>query len=349
MQEKLPTRVLPIFHILALSVFLMAACSRTEPTAQQKDSFRILHLSDTHVCQLAGARPQLVEKRQRYDKDFESLYRVLTVLPEQVRADAVAITGDLVDSWEIESAEGNLRTNQVDRFAAAASPVRIPLWLTLGNHDIRTHAVSQRIESRKGNPSTLQPHAEAARAAWTRWMPCFRDGTYYFKDIQVGQTPWRLYFLDDGYYLDDDPIGNLWDVAQLYWLENELDKTPDRKAILFFHIPLPMDDTNGDGIRFRKPPEGWPFADSYQKGIFKILNEHPSVVAAFVGHNHENIIEDFALPAGHRLTQVETGAFALKTDNWRVIELRERELSISKPGSTDAEKVLEFSGSGIAP
>ncbi len=227
MKKTLPHRINPILHVLALCVALTAACSRTEPTAQQKDSFRILHLSDTHVCQLAGARPQLVEKRQRYDKGFESLYRVLTVLPEKVGAEAVAITGDMVDSWELESAEGNLRTNQVERFAAAASPVAVPLWLTLGNHDIRTHAVSQRIESRKGNPSTLQPHAEAARAAWTRWMQCFRDGTYYYKDVQVGGTSWRLYFLNDGYYLDDDPIGNLWDAAQLYWLENELDKTPE--------------------------------------------------------------------------------------------------------------------------
>lgn len=348
MKKKLPNRVNPILHVLALSVVLTAACSRTEQTAKQNDSFTILHLSDTHVCQLTGARPQLVEKRQRYEKDYESLYRVLTVLPERVGADAVAITGDMVDSWEIESAEGNLRANQVERFAAAASPVRVPLWLTLGNHDIRTHAVSQRIESRKGNPSTLQPHAEAARAAWTRWMPCFRDGTYYFKDIQVGQTPWRLYFLNDGYYLDDDPIGNLWDIAQLYWLENELDKTPDRKAILFFHIPLPANDINGDGIHFKKPPEGWPFSDTYDKGIFKILNDHPSVVAAFVGHNHDNIVEDIPLPAGHRLTQVETGAFALKTDNWRVIKLRERELSISKPGSKTIEKVVELSGHGVA-
>jgi hypothetical protein len=53
-------------------------------------------------------------------------------------------------------------------------------------------------------------------------MECFRDGTYYYKDITVGSSAWRLYFLDDGYYLEDDPYGNLWDAAQLYWLENEL-------------------------------------------------------------------------------------------------------------------------------
>ena len=348
MQKQSPAAVFRKSRALALALFLTAACSTAELTAE-KASFAILHLSDTHVCQLAGAHPQLAQKRQRYDKSFESLRRALKVLPKRVGADAVVITGDMVDSWEIESPQGNLLTNQVERFASAASPVRVPLWLTLGNHDIRTHAVSQRIESRKGNPSTLQPHAEAARSAWVRGMQCFRDGAYYYRDIRVGETPWRLYFLNDGYYLEDDPLGNLWDLAQLYWLENELDKSPERKAILFFHIPLPVDDTNGDGIHFKKPPEGWPFPDSHQKGILKILNEHPSVVAAFVGHNHDNIVEDIPLPAGHKVTQVETGAFALDTDNWRVIKIGERGVSISKPGSTELEKVVELLDRGVAP
>ncbi len=348
MQKQSSSAVFRKFRALALALFLTAACSTVELTAEEA-SFTILHLSDTHICQLKGAHPQLLEKRQRYDKGFDSLRRALKALPKKVGADAVAITGDMVDSWEIESPSGRLLTNQVERFASAASSVRVPLWLALGNHDIRSHAVSQRIVARQGNPSTLQPRAEAARSAWIRRMDCFRNGTYYYKDIQVGGTPWRLYFLNDGYYLEDDPIGNLWDTGQLYWLENELDKTPERKAILFFHIPLPVDDTNGDGIHFKKPPEGWPFPDSYQKGIFKILNEHPSVVAAFVGHNHNNIVEDIPLPAGHKVTQVETGAFALDTTNWRVISIGERGVSISKPGNTELEKVVELPQRGVAP
>jgi len=349
MRKKFPAGALPVSGVLVLCLFLAPACSRTAPTAKQSDSFTILHLSDTHVCQLEGAHPRLVEKRQQYNQGFNALRRVLAVLPERVDAEAAAITGDMLDSWEIESPEGKLLTNQVERFAAAASSSPVPLWLTLGNHDIRTHAVSQRVVARKGNPSTLQPHAEAARSAWVRRMECFRDGTYYYKDITVGSSAWRLYFLDDGYYLEDDPYGNLWDVAQLYWLENELDKTPERKAILFFHIPLPVADINGDGIHFKKPPEGWPFPDTYQEGIFKILNDHPAVVAAFVGHNHDNIIEDIPFPAGHRVTQVETGAFAVNNDNWRVIEIQEREISISKPGRTDVEKVVQLSNQGVAP
>ena len=342
MRKDFPIRILPIFGLVVLAAVLTGGRYRAAPDLEPDSSFTVLHLSDTHICQLQGAHAQLVEKRQRYDKGFDSLRRTLGALPERVGAEAVVITGDLVDSWEIESPEGTLLPNQVERFASAVSRVPVQLWLTLGNHDIRTHAVRQRIVSRKGNPSTLQPRAAMARAAWIRRMESFRDGTYYFKDIRTGSTAWRLYFLDNGYYLEDDPLGNLWDSAQLYWLENELDKTPDRKAILFFHIPLPVDDTNGDGAGFRKPPEGWPFPDTYKQGIFKILNEHSSVVAALVGHNHKNIIEDIPLPAGHRVTQVETGAFFLKADDWRVIELRERALSISKPGSVDVETQVEF-------
>lgn len=345
----------PISPAGRFSGFLLAwalsasAPALAQPTAAQGSRFAILHLSDTHICQLEGVHPKLAQGRQRYGSGFEPLRLALTALPPRVGAGAVAITGDLVDSWEIESPAGDLRTDQIDRFVLATANTPVPLWLTLGNHDIRTHAVSQRIESRPGNPGTLQPHAEAARAAWIRRAESFRAGTYYFRDLQVGAAPWRLYFLNNGYYSDDDQIGDFWDMAQLQWLEFELDKTPGRKAILFFHVPLPVHDTNGDGVRFKEPPAGWPGPDTYERGLLKILNQHPAVVAAFVGHGHNNIIEDIPLPAGHSVTQVETGAFALNRDNWRVIEIFEQRIAISQPGDMVTERTIEVAKTGGLP
>jgi 3',5'-cyclic AMP phosphodiesterase CpdA len=332
---------------LLLWVLPVSAWAVAQPAVAQGSRFTVIHLSDTHVCQLEGVHPKLAQSRQRYGAGFEPLRLALTTLPPRVGADAVAITGDLVDSWEIESPAGDLRADQIDRFVLAAADTPVPVWLTLGNHDIRTHAVSQRIVSRQGNPGTLQPHAEAARAAWIRRAESFRGGTYYFRDIQVGATPWRLYFLNNGYYPDDDLVGDFWDLAQLHWLEFELDKTPGRKSILFFHVPLHVHDTNGDGVRFKEPPAGWPFPDTHERGLLRILNQHPSVVAAFVGHGHKNIIEDIPLPAGHVVTQVETGAFALNRENWRVIEVSERRISISKPGNTGTERTVELAEAGV--
>ena len=152
--------------------------------------------------------------------------------------------------------------------------------------------------------------------------------------------------MDDAYRVTDDPSGCLWDRPQLDWLANDLNQSPGRRAILFFHIPLPVGDTNGDGVSFPAPPKGWPFPDTYKKGIFKILNEHPSVVVAFVGHNHKNVIEDILLPAGHKFTQVETGAFAANPANWRAITLTDHTVAISKPGDLAVEKTIEL---GTAP
>jgi hypothetical protein len=92
-------------------------------------------------------------------------------------------------------------------------------------------------------------------------------------------------------------------------------------------------DTNRDGIRFNPPPPGWPFRDTYQRGLMKILNENSSVAALFVGHQHRNVIEDMPFPAGHRITQIQTGNLQVDSDNWRVVTLSEQEIRVSAPGS----------------
>ena len=331
------TQSLSRFSGLLLLVMLAAACARQTALVHPTPSFTILHLTDTHLCQLDRYHPTLIEKRKHYGKGHDPLKRVLTVQTRKIGADAVVVTGDVVDFYEGTTAKGDLRAGQIEYFAPLAGRAHVPLWLVLGNHDISTHAVNEKAESK-----TAQLRAQMARAAWIRQIRCFREGTYYYRDVQVGAASWRLYFLDNAYRLTGDPAGNLWDRPQLDWLENELNQLSGRKAILFFHIPLPVGDTNGDGVSFPPPPKGWPFPDSYEKGVFKILNEHPSVVAAFVGHNHKNIIEDIPLPSGHKITQVETGAFAAAPTNWRAITLTENAVAISKPGDLAVEKTIEL-------
>jgi len=324
------------FSSLLLLVLLAAACARQMALVHPTPSFTILHLSDTHLCRLDGYHPTLIEKRKHYGKGHDPLRRALTVQTRKIGVDAVVVTGDVVDFYEGTTVKRGLRAGQIEYFSPLAARVHVPLWLALGNHDISTHAAEEGAQSK-----TAQLRAQMARAAWIRQIGCYREGTYYYRDVRVGAASWRLYFLDNAYRLTDEPAGHLWDRPQLDWLENELNQSSGRKAILFFHIPLPVGDTNGDGVSFPPPPKGWPFPDTYKKGVFKILNDHPSVVAAIVGHNHKNIIEDIPLPAGHTITQVETGAFAAAPTNWRAITLTENAVAISKPGDRTVEKTIE--------
>ncbi|MCX8037938.1 MAG: metallophosphoesterase [Candidatus Sumerlaeia bacterium] len=329
-----PARRMFLFFGLQIFLLLVVGCARHTALVHRDSSFTLLHLTDTHLCHLDQYHPTLIEKRKHYGNGREPLLRALTAGARKAGADAIVITGDLIDFFEGTTAKGDVRAGQVERFVRTASRARVPLWLTLGNHDISTHVIGGKGESR---PNQLR--AQVARAAWIRQMDCFREGTGYFRDVRVGSRLWRLYFLDASYRAADEPTGNLWDRPQLDWLANELRQSPERTAILFFHIPLPVGDTNGDGDSF-PVPKVWPLPDTYQKGIFKILNDHPSVVAAFVGHNHKNIIEDIPLPAGHSVAQVETGAFAADPKNWRTITLTENALIISKPGEPTPAKTI---------
>jgi 3',5'-cyclic AMP phosphodiesterase CpdA len=318
--------------LLALTWTLQA------PAADSTSFFTILHITDIHLCKLDGYNPQLIKIRDHFG-GYEPLRRVLTTVPSQVSADAVVITGDIIDFYEGESADGKLRAGQIEYFAPLAALVTVRLWMTLGNHDIQTHGISPAVTALSGGPfpSKPNPHAQVARAAWIRQFECFHEGTYYHRDVQVGATRWRLYFLDNGYKATTGQSrGTFWDLQQLEWLENELNQSPDRKAIFFSHIPL---------------REGPPAADiDATEGIFKILNDHPSVVAAFVGHGHKNIVfKDIQLPSGHAVAQVETGGFGYDPNAWRTIKLSEHELTVSKPGSSEVDKIVKVAAVATAP
>lgn len=314
--------ILPMFMVL-LGGPLPAA------GADRPCSFTLLHVTDTHICKLDGYNEQLVKKREHFGGGSEPLCRLLSTVPAQVAANAIVITGDLIDFYEGETRDGSLRAGQIEHYSDLLPLAKIPLWMTLGNHDIQTHASSPGQVARIGGRATANPHAQAARAAWIRQCECFRQGTYYARAVQVNGTLWKLYFLDNGYQLVSSPVrATYWDVPQLEWLENELRQSPEQKAVLFFHIPLagsPLLD--GDGA---------------PQGIYRVLNDHPCVVAAFCGHGHKNIVfDELRLPAGHAITQVETAAFGYDRNAWRTIRLSADAVTVSQAGSSQTEVVIE--------
>lgn len=312
-----------IMPLLLLGETLRAA------DADPPSSFTILHVTDTHLCKLEGYHAQLVAKRDHFGHGYEPLCRLLRTVPAQVGADAVVITGDMIDFYEGETADGTLRAGQIEYFASLSHLVKVPLWMALGNHDIQTQAHSSAKMARIGGRSQPNPHAQRARAAWIRRCACFRNGTYYVRGVQVGNTHWKLYFLDNGYQVMNRPSrAPYWGIPQLEWLENELRRSPDQKAILFFHIPLSGSPRTG-GV------------DTPQ-GIYQVLDDHPCVVAAFCGHGHKNIVFDkIRLPAGHGIIQVETAAFGYDKNAWRTVKLSEDAITVSKAGSARTDVVIE--------
>ena len=329
MHQRPFLRSAPRFVGIASLLVLSVGWTLLADAADRASSFTILHVTDTHVCKLEGYNSQLVKKRDHFGHGYEPLSQLLSTVPGQVGADAMVITGDMIDFYEGETADGRLWAGQIEHFATLVPQLKVPLWMALGNHDLQTHANSVDGVARIGGRSTANPHSQAARAAWIRQCECFRNGTYYARDVHVGNTHWRLYFLDNGYKVLSGPSSEIyWGVPQLEWLTNELRQSPDQKAILFFHIPLSESPRTADA--------GEP------QGIYKILDDHPSVVAAFCGHGHKNIVFDkIKLPAGHAITQVETAAFGYDRNAWRTIKLSEDTITVSEAGSSQVNVVIE--------
>jgi len=326
-------RLVGLFALLLLAPWGMLRADDVHPSS----SFTILHVTDTHLCKLDGYNDALVKKRDHFGHAYEPFCELLDTVPGRVGADAMVITGDMIDFYEGETTDGTLRGGQVEGFTALLPRAKVPVWMALGNHDIQTHVNSPSEVANNGGRTTTNPHAQKARAAWIRQAECFREGRYYAKDLRVGTTHWKLYFLDNAYQLMNSTVRvTYWDVPQLDWLNNELKQSPDQKAILFFHIPLAASlPSDGPGAA---------------QGIYKVLDDHPCVVAAFCGHGHKNIVFDkIRLPGGHAITQVETAAFGYDRNAWRTIKLGEKAVSVSKPGSRETEIVIEAPALAASP
>lgn len=322
-------RRLETFVVIATLSLLWIGPTRPITAADGPDAFTILHLTDLHLCNLDGYTAQLAKRRDHFSRGFEPFRQLLDTVPDEVRADALAITGDMVDFHEGQAADGTLRAGQIEPLVALLANVRIPVWMTLGNHDIQTHVTDPQEVARFGGRPAMGLRAQVARAAWIRQCACFGQGTYYAQDVRVGDAHWRLSFLDNSYQsVADQVVVTDWGQAQLDWLNNELAQSPDQKALLFYHIPL-------------NPREAMPADDGAPRGILRILDAHPCVVAAFCGHGHKNIVFDpITLPAGHAFVQIETAAFGYDRSAWRTLRLAEDSVTVSKPGSREVEVVI---------
>jgi len=289
--------------------------------AQPKDTLSFLHVSDIHlIFKLAKFQPNLAETRKHYANGVVPLKSFLKKAPAKTDADFVIVTGDLVDFSEGETTGGKMSGLLIDHFARTMKRQKTPLYLTLGNHDVAAYSwIGTSL-------SSSQKNAGKSRAHWIRSVPCFREGTYYSRNVTVGHTTYQMIFLDNSYNTveKNKPVSvPFLSREQMQWLEARFADSPDDVEILFMHIPM--------------NPGMAGFVEN--NSVYSVVSRQPSLRLVCVGHNHRNEMKEFQNAESH-FYQVQTGAFARDPQNWRVIRLTEDNILVSSPGETEIERII---------
>src|SRR5665647_1631819 len=260
-------------------------------------------------------------KQKQYDQGENRLRRFLQTVPGKTGSDLVIATGDLVDFFEAEAMDSKMLDLQAEQFSRLLSDYHIPVLLTLGNHDIFT------FNWQNNKLAHNQNFSGRSRAAWINNLSCFKNGTYYSQVFQVGQTTYRLIFLDDSFYQflpeDKEDVPYI-DKSQLYWLNAQLHESDDDIEIILMHIPF-KETVNQQGS---------------SNELYSVLSKNPSTKLILAGHYHKNAITDFPSVEGKKMVQVQTGALVQNVENWRQIRLVENQIMVSFSGKTENELVI---------
>ena len=308
--------LLPAWVILIMGMFLPVHA------LAQSDSLSFIHLTDVHlIFNIDLYQQQLADNRRHYSQGIEPFRNILNSVPQRTNQGFIAVTGDLIDYFEGETPDGGMYDFQVEQFTRMVREMPFPVYLTLGNHDITSYTWDN--DARK----TSQFIAGKARAAWIKNASCFSNGTYYSKLVNAGSATYRLIFLDNSYYAfdkEDHVTIPYLDKIQLDWLENQIELSADDVEIVLMHLPMSAG---------KDQPEP-------DNEIYKVLSDSPSVKLILAGHKHQNVIDRFGKEGLPGIYQVQTGAFAQDTSNWRRITLCEDKIMVSFKGKDEPELTI---------
>jgi len=282
----------------------------------QYDTLSFIHITDLHVIfSQQTYPPQFIESRKnlrQYDQAENRLREFFLTVPLKTKSDMVVATGDLVDFYDINTDSDRRLGIQVEQFAHLLEEYNTPVLLTLGNHDIFSYYWQD------DKLTHTQNAAGKSRAAWSRNLPVFRDGTYYSRLFTVGKTNYHFLFLDNSFYRflpTDTTSVPYMDKSQLYWLNEQLSEAGTDPVIIFMNFPC----------RDYAGPEN-------TGDLFKVLTGNPAVKLIFAGHFHKNSVTQY-----NETIQVQTGSLAIGAENWRLIKLTEDQIMISTAGVTKPE------------
>ena len=301
---------------------------------EKKESLRFIHLTDIHlIFSPENYRPKFINGRFNYFwKTSDPITNFFKTVPTKLNPDFIAITGDLVDFYEAETSDGRILGTQIEQFKSLIDSIsNHTLYLTLGNHDITSYP-------KKGYH---QNDAAKARATWIKNVPSFSNGTYYSRLYDVGSTTYRLIFIDNGYFSGRDnnkQADFIIDKPQLDWLKSQLKASSTDKEIIFMHMPLPL---HNNDVANKESYEEY-VKRSRTKEFMDIITktENSSLQAIVAGHEHINDLHKFDFSPDQSFTQILTGAFGNKIENWRLFELTESDIVVYETGSSSNKTLI---------
>lgn len=304
-----------------IAVILVVCLCSVSRIAAQSDTLSFLHISDIHlIFELEKIQNDLAANRKVFANGQEQFNHFFQNVPQQTNADFVVLTGDLIDFYEGETKNNKMFGTQIEQFAQMLNTCNIPVYATLGNHDIVSYSWdTARV--------TSQSKASTARNVWQKNVECFRNGTYYSQVYNVGHTNYRLIYLDNSKNrFRKTKVGKVpfVDKAQLRWLKKQLDESSDDIEIVLMHIPF-----------FQQKP------DEKVNKLYSLIRSCPSVKMVLAGHNHKNRILNFNIEGGP-FFQVQTAGLTGDSQAWRLIRLTEKNILVSVPGQVENELVIQL-------
>jgi hypothetical protein len=268
-----------------------------------------VHISDAHLADLADARPELAKMRAHPNAGGAALRAVLARVATPTSPAFVLLTGDIVDAWCFDGPSGSPVYGQIRLFKSIQEASKVPLFLSLGNHDIECYRYNPEKKALIGDQSV----APEARRDWSRTFQCIRRGTYYEFHKKVGRVTYRFLVLDNG----DAGKNARYTEAQLKWFRKQLAAGGRDPIILVMHVPFLDRD--------------------FFTQLKAAIAGNPRVVLALTGHRHTDEIEDIDV-GDRKLVQVITPGLRAGDDKWRMIRLFEDRIQVHAAG--DAGKVV---------
>lgn len=279
-------------------------------------------VTDTHLMKLDGVEPALRKVRQHYEGSTPALERFFSRIGKGGPPAFVLHTGDIIDAYRFDGVNGTVVEGQVEHAKAVLARSPVPLYLTLGNHDIQHYRrAGEKVVADRGADV-----AGAARREWRQAAACFKNGTYYAFSRRSGKTEYHFLVLDNGERVPPEESPFL--ASQLAWLEKEIAARRNGPLIVAMHIPLAQDKVSD--------------------AIARALSKSTRLELILAGHRHTNGIEEIPL-GGRVVPQIRTSAFAIDERDFRRVLLWEDRIEVYATGKPEQlEKTIPLAAAAAA-
>ena len=302
--------------------FMLALAAATAASLFAAAPVEFWQITDTHLMKLDGVDPLIRKARQHYLGSTEALRRFLAGLPKPGSPAFVLHTGDIIDAFRMDGEGGTTIERQIEHAKGVLAGSPVPVYLTLGNHDIQHYRATGGKIAADRDPAI----AAAARRGWRDAAACFHNGTYYSFRQKSGKTEYLFVVLDNGERAPPASSEHL--RSQLQWLEKELAASRAAAIIVVMHIPLAKD----------------PVSDA----IADVLGKSSRIALILAGHRHTNGVEE--IPIGGRIVpQIRTSAFAIDERDIRRVRLWEDRIEVFATGKPEQlERTIPVGGAAAA-